>query len=106
MKAVNFFVFPSRYEACSLVLLEAMASGLPVITAKTAGGAEIITPECGIVLPEPDDIQALARALSLLASDREQRHQMGQAARSIAHQYSWRSMAQTYVDLFEELSKL
>ncbi len=106
MKAVNFFVFPSRYEACSLVLLEAMASGLPVITAKTAGGAEIITPECGIVLPEPDDIQGLARALSLLASDREQRHQMGQAARSIAQQYSWTSMAQTYVDLFEELSKL
>jgi glycosyltransferase involved in cell wall biosynthesis len=103
MKAVNFFVFPSRYEACSLVLLEAMASGLPVITAKTAGGAEIITPECGIVLPEPDDIQALARALSLLASDRNLRSQMGQSARVIAQQHSWANMARNYVNLFEEL---
>ena len=103
MKAVNFFVFPSRYEACSLVLLEAMASGLPVITAKTAGGAEIITPECGIVLPEPDDIQALARALSLLASDRNLRSQMGQSARAIAQQHSWANMAGNYVNLFEEL---
>ncbi len=103
MKAVNLLVFPSRYEACSLVLLEAMASGLPVITAKTAGGAEIITPECGIVLPEPDDIQALARALSLLASDRNLRSQMGQFARAIAQQHSWDKMAQSYVELFEEL---
>jgi Glycosyltransferase len=103
MKAVNFFVFPSRYEACSLVLLEAMASGLPVITAKTAGGAEIITPECGIVLPEPDDIQGLVRALSLLASDRNLRSQMGQSARAIAQQHSWDKMAQSYVELFEEL---
>jgi glycosyltransferase involved in cell wall biosynthesis len=106
MKAVDFLVFPSRYEPFGLVVIEAMASGLPVVTAATTGAAEIITPECGIVLPEPDDIPVLAQALSLLTSDQGQRHQMGKAARSIAQQYSWTSMAQTYVDLFEELSQL
>jgi len=103
MKAVDFLVFPSRYETFGLVVIEAMASGLPVITAATTGAAEIITPGCGIVLPEPDDIQGLARALSLLTRDRQQRQQMGQAARVIAEQHSWANMARNYVNLFEEL---
>ncbi|MCA1991911.1 MAG: glycosyltransferase family 4 protein [Coleofasciculus sp. S288] len=105
MNAVDLFVFPSRYEACTLVLLEAMASSLPVITAITTGGAELVTPACGVVLPDSDDTEALAQALSRLASDRALRRQMGQAARSIAEQHSWASMAQSYVELFEHLSQ-
>ncbi len=105
MKAVDFLVFPSRYETFGLVVIEAMASGLPVITAVTTGAAEIITPESGIVLPDPDDIQGLAQALTLLTSDHEKRHQMGQAARTIAQKYSWANMAQTYLDLFEEFNQ-
>jgi glycosyltransferase involved in cell wall biosynthesis len=105
MRAVNLFVFPSRYEACTLVLLEALASGLPVITATATGGAELITPECGVVLPNSDDADALANALSSLASNSTQMQQMGHAARAVAEQHSWGIMAQTYVNLFEELSK-
>ncbi|MBU7585854.1 MAG: glycosyltransferase family 4 protein [Nostoc sp. TH1S01] len=103
MRAVDLFVFPSRYEACTLVLLEALASGLPVITATATGGAELVTPECGIVLPDSDNVDALAAALSSLVSDRTLMQQMGQAARAVAEQYSWSTMAQTYMDLFEEL---
>jgi glycosyltransferase involved in cell wall biosynthesis len=106
MKAVDLLVFPSRYEACTLVLLEAMAAGLPVITAVTAGGAEIVTPDCGVVLSDSEDTDALAEALKMLASDRGLRSQMGQAARAIAQQHSWTSKAQSYVDLFEELIKV
>ncbi|MBD2496475.1 glycosyltransferase family 4 protein [Nostoc sp. FACHB-280] len=105
MRAVDLFVFPSRYEACTLVLLEALASGLPVITATATGGAELVTPECGIVLPDSDDVEALAAALSSLVSDRTLMQQMGQAARAVAQQYSWSTMAQTYMDLFEELQQ-
>ncbi|MBG1242635.1 glycosyltransferase family 4 protein [Nostoc sp. NZL] len=105
MQAVDLFVFPSRYEACSLVLLEALSSGLPVITATATGGGELVTPECGIVLPDSDDIDALAVALMSLVSDRTLTQQMGKAARFVAEQHSWTTMAQTYVDLFEELSK-
>ncbi|MBD2384419.1 glycosyltransferase family 4 protein [Cylindrospermum sp. FACHB-282] len=103
MRAVDLFVFPSRYEACTLVLLEALSSGLPVITATATGGAELVTPECGIVLPDSDDIEALAAALLSLVSDRSQMQRMGEAARSVAEQHSWTTMAQTYLDLFEEL---
>jgi glycosyltransferase involved in cell wall biosynthesis len=106
MRAVDLFVFPSRYEACTLALLEAMSTELPVITATATGGAEIVTPECGFVLPDSEDSQALAQALSKLVSDRELRRQMGQASRAIAQQHSWVSKAKSYVDLFEELSRL
>ncbi|MFW9263210.1 glycosyl transferase [Nostoc sp. KVJ20] len=105
MRSVDLFVFPSRYEACSLVLLEALSSGLPVITATATGGAELVTPECGIVLPDSDDIDALAVALMSLVNDVPLMQQMSKAARSVAEQHSWITMAQTYVDLFEELSK-
>ncbi|MCC5652731.1 glycosyltransferase family 4 protein [Nostoc sp. XA013] len=105
MQAVDLFVFPSRYEACSLVLLEALSSGLPVITATATGGGELVTPECGIVLPDSDDINALAVALMSLVSSPALIQQMGKAARSVAERHSWTTMAKTYVDLFEELSK-
>ncbi|MCW5315690.1 glycosyltransferase [Nostoc sp. KVJ3] len=105
MQAVDLFVFPSRYEACSLVLLEALSSGLPVITATATGGGELVTPECGIVLSDSDDSDALALALLTLVSSSALIQQMGKAARSVAEKHSWTTMAQTYVDLFEELSK-
>jgi glycosyltransferase involved in cell wall biosynthesis len=106
MRAVDFFVFPSRYEACTLVLIEAIASGLPAITAITAGGAEMITPDCGIVLTDTEDAQALADAMTKLASDFSLRTRMGQAARAIAEQHSWSAIAQNYVELFESIPKI
>ena len=104
MKAADFLVFPSRYEPFGLVVLEAMATGIPVITAATTGAAELVTPDCGVVLPDSDDTQALAEALNqLVKCDRQQRQQMGQVARTIAEQHSWANMARNYVNLFEQL---
>ncbi|MEA5616720.1 glycosyltransferase family 4 protein [Cronbergia sp. UHCC 0137] len=102
-QASDFFVFPSRYEPFGLVVIEAMASGLPVITAKTTGAADLVTPDCGIVLPDCDDVNALASALKLLNSDRSLCQKMGKVARTVAENHSWTTMAQTYLDLFEEL---
>ncbi|MFM7438259.1 MAG: glycosyltransferase family 4 protein, partial [Snowella sp.] len=103
MKAVDLFVFPSRYEPFGMVVSEAMASGLPVITAATTGVAEIITPESGIVLADSEDVEALMQALSKLANDRELRQQMGKVGRAIAQQHSWVSKTKSYVDLFEAI---
>jgi glycosyltransferase involved in cell wall biosynthesis len=104
MKAVDLFVFPSRYEPFGMVVSEAMASGLPVITAATTGAAEIITPECGLVLPESEDVLALAAAMRKLASNKEMRIQMGRVGRLIVERHSWESKAQNYLDLLEELA--
>jgi glycosyltransferase involved in cell wall biosynthesis len=102
MRAVDFFVFPSRYEACTLVLMEAMASGLPVITASSAGGAELVSEDCGFVLSDSEDISQLATHLTTLAQNPQQREAMGQAARHLAEQHLWVSKAKLYNDLFEE----
>ncbi len=103
MQSVDFLVFPSRYEPFGMVVTEAMAAGLPVITTSVSGVAAIVTPECGIVLPDSEDIQALTDALVTLTSDRSLRERMGQAARAIAEQHSWTSKAKAYVDLFESM---
>ncbi|AFY56664.1 glycosyltransferase [Rivularia sp. PCC 7116] len=103
MKVVDFFVFPSRYEPFGLVVIEAMATGLPVITASCTGSAPLITPEAGIVLPDPDDRSALAAAMQKLSENPDLRTKMGGTAREIALQHTWKEMAQKYVDLFEEM---
>lgn len=105
MKAVDFFVFPSRYEACSLVLLEAMASGLPIITAQSAGGSELVNNRCGIVLQNPDSVRPLAEAMEKLTYDTPLCREMGQSARAVAEDHSWKTMAQQYLALALSHSK-
>jgi glycosyltransferase involved in cell wall biosynthesis len=105
MRSVDLFVFPSRYEPFGMVVSEAMATGLPVIVSAVTGAAEIVTPDCGVVLSDSEDVQALAEALTELSNDRHLRNQMGQAARAIAEQHSWTSKAKSYVDLFEDITQ-
>ncbi|WP_323119929.1 glycosyltransferase family 4 protein [Burkholderia alba] len=104
MASVDAYVFPSRYEAMSLSLLEAMAAGLPVVTARTAGGAEIITPACGIVLDDPDDPAALAHAIGRLAAARDACRAMGDAARALMGGFSWARMGEQYVALYRRIA--
>jgi glycosyltransferase involved in cell wall biosynthesis len=75
------FVLPSRMDPFPIAMLEAMASGLPVIGTRRDGIAEQITPETGILV-EPDDPEDLAQAIRRLAAKTyEERAAMGSAAR-------------------------
>jgi len=105
MRAVDFFVFPSRYEPFGMVITEAMASGLPVITSKSTGAAHLVTAECGFTLSHPNDVEALASAMQTLSSDRSLRQQFGCNARLVAEQYGWSTVSKRYVDLFETLNQ-
>jgi len=103
MRSVDAFIFPSRYEAMSLVLLEALAAALPVVTARTTGGAEVVGPDCGIVLDNPNDVAGAAAAIDFIASDPGRAARMGRAARELAHTFGWDVMAQRYLSLYEHL---
>jgi len=104
MRAADIFVFPSRYEACSLVSLEALASGLPIITATTAGGSEVITESCGVVLPDPNDATALAAAMCRMTDDPKRMMAQGHAARRIAEEHTWSIMAADYLTVFQQVT--
>ena len=102
MRCVDYFVFPSRYEAMSLVIVEAMACGLPVLTASSAGGAEIVG-DGGRVLETPNDSVTLARWISELTTDAGLRLAMGRRAREIAESHSWAAMGEKYLALYDRL---
>ena len=80
-----------------------VAPWLPIVTAQTAGGAEVVTPECGTVIPNPDDAEALAEALRPMLSDPARRTALGKASREIALRHSWEQMAETYLKLYREV---
>lgn len=100
MRGCDFFIFPSRYEACTLVILEALASGLPVITALSTGGSEIVEPSCGMVLDDSENIPQLAAALNSMSENLERTRSMGIFARQVAEKYSWQCMSDSYISIF------
>jgi glycosyltransferase involved in cell wall biosynthesis len=96
VRAADIFVFPSHYEACSLAVLEAMSSGLPVVTTATGGASEVITSGLdGVLLDDATDHRALARNVNELLANAERRQALAAAARATALRYDWsRVMAQ------------
>jgi glycosyltransferase involved in cell wall biosynthesis len=85
--AADVCLHPTRWDACSLVTIEAMAAGLPVITTAMNGAAELIDPHrTGLVLPDPEDAHALAQTMRTLL-DPALRARIGAAAHAAAQHY-------------------
>ena len=82
--AADLLVHPSFYDSCSLVLLEAAASGLPLLVSKENGAAELLTDNVeGLLLDDSADAQRLAAQMESLL-DASLRKKMGAAARRLA----------------------
>ncbi|HJR79840.1 MAG TPA: glycosyltransferase family 4 protein [Anaerolineales bacterium] len=100
----NIFLFPSRHEGMPNALLEAMASGLPVIASCIAGNEElVVNGETGYLVPS-ENIESLQAALKKLLIDPALRERMGRASRQhVEASYSWESTAQQYALLLEKV---
>jgi glycosyltransferase involved in cell wall biosynthesis len=83
--ATDIFCLPSRNEPFGLVLIEAMAQGLPVVATRCNGPLGIVTPEHDGLLTPPGEVAPLAAALRRLLDDEALRHRLGAAARQTAH---------------------
>lgn len=82
--AADVFVFPTRGDCLPLAVMEALASGLPVITTQIAALPEAVAhQESGWIVP-PDDSVALSEAMTALASNADLRQRMGERARETA----------------------
>jgi len=95
--AANVFLFPSRHEGMPNAVLEAMASGLPVVATKIAGNEELVVDgETGRLVPT-EDVESLQESLKPLLVDAQMREQMGCAARQrVESAFSWNRVAEQY----------
>lgn len=98
----TLFLFPSRHEGMPNAVLEAMASGLPVVASRIAGNEELVVEGLTGRLTDPDDAGALREALRPLLTDPALRESMGRAARRrVDQEYSWENTARQYSQLLE-----
>ena len=102
----SIFVLSSRFEGFGMVLVEAMACGLPVVSFDCpAGPDEIITDGVDGLLVQSSDVHALAEKLMDLMSDENLRRRLGQQAHQTAQRYNMAALADRWTALFEKVIK-
>lgn len=106
MAAMDIFVLPSLGEGISNTILEAMATGLPVIATRVGGNPELVQEGVTGRLVPPADPEALAQALLEYVHDAKRRHAHGRAARDIIdRQFSIPAMVQGYLSVYDRLPR-
>lgn len=103
--AHDVFLFPSFFEGLPLVLLEAMASGMPVITTETCGMMDVVRDEWNGLLIPPGDTGAIVRAVLRLSTAPDLRKYLGTNAQETARWYSWERIAVKLGSVLEEAAR-
>jgi glycosyltransferase involved in cell wall biosynthesis len=105
LNAADVLVLPSVAEAFGLVLVEAMACGLPVIAADAHGPAQLVAPGTGWLVPA-DDQDALAETLLAVASDPQERKRRGNRAHQHSRiSYGWPLIAAATSTIYDQLAR-
>ncbi len=100
--AADFYVHPTFYDTCSLVVLEAAASGLPIITSRISGVSELLQDQVeGLLLTNPADADELTGKMQLLL-DEPRRLDMGRAARKMAQRHTLDRNVHQILDVYGE----
>jgi phosphatidylinositol alpha-mannosyltransferase len=103
-RTANLFCAPSTgNESFGIILLEAMAAGLPIVATDIAGYRQVVENGRDGILVPPTDEYALARAATSLLKDPGRCAEMGRSARIKAAQYDWSIIAQRVLAYYDEL---
>jgi glycosyltransferase involved in cell wall biosynthesis len=97
----NIFISASMQEGMSNAMLEAMSSGLPIVTTRCEGLAELIDGN-GLIV-EHDNIEDIAKAVKRLADDPELYKRMSTAARKQAEKFDWANVASSYIEQYRKI---
>jgi len=89
-------------ESFGIVLLEAMAAGVPIVASDIHGFKRVVERNVQGLLVEPRNPRALAAALYALGRDADLRHEMGEAGRVRAPEFSWDRVTEQIVDFYYE----
>jgi glycosyltransferase involved in cell wall biosynthesis len=99
----DIFLFPSLMEGLPLVLLEAMASGMPVITTETCGMTDVVEDRFNGLLVPPANASAIEEGILRLAGSVELRQKLGEAARETMKRYTWERAAKQLEALYRHV---
>lgn len=104
-RSADIFCSPAPHgESFGIVLLEAMASGLPVVAFANLGYRELLSDyPSKKLIPLPKDVEGLARALKILAKDKNLRKKLGLWGREKAKKYSWKKISGEVLDYYREI---
>jgi len=103
MQQCDVFVFPSYFEGLALVILEAMACGLPVITTSASGGCDVITDGKDGWIIGPGDLTGLVDRMSYCLEHRQIVRDMGLAARATAERFTWSAYGDRWMQILAEV---
>ncbi|NHC13445.1 glycosyltransferase family 4 protein [Motilibacter deserti] len=100
-RRADVFCLPSYTEGVPVVLMEAMASGVPVLTTTAGAITELVRAEHNGLVVEPGDVDGIANGLRRLALDRELRDRLGQAGRAtVVAEFESRVVASQLSEVF------
>lgn len=101
--SADCFVLNSALESFGLVVLEAFASGIPVVAARVGGVPDVVSEGVTGYTFAPGDLQGLITGVQQIAANRAQLPQMGAAARQFAESLSWEAIMDEVLDLYAAL---
>jgi glycosyltransferase involved in cell wall biosynthesis len=103
-KNADVFVLPSEREGMPLVLLEALAMGLPIVATDVSGNRDLVVHGQNGMLVPLGDPSAMRQALLYVTSDLERYRRMSETSRRLAGRYSWRTVGDEFEQVYAQAS--
>jgi glycosyltransferase involved in cell wall biosynthesis len=98
----DVFLFPSTTETLGMAMLEALASGLPVVAARSGASSEVVSHEESGLLYEPGSRGAFVEAVQQVVYNPELRERLSRGARAAAESRTWESSTMTLRGYYQE----